>query len=322
MIASRVRRMFWLLASTVTLLGFAEPAAAVETGMSPWPKGFEGFMSGVLPPEAGFYNTKVYYYFSGTAGQVVRDGRVELGVDVTMNAGFVYPLVVTDLHFLGGQYAFGGAFDWAGADLSGSLSTPLGNKAFDVSNNSVGDTIIVPAILGWHDGLFNWSLALNVYVPTGPYASALQNLQSGTLNIGRNIWAFMPQYAITYFNPQTGWDVSGSFVYVTMSNNSSTNYQSGDLVQLDWAVGKHFGPGGAWEAGVAGNVVEQVGSDRGSGALLGPFKAQSIGVGPALNYSTKLATVPVVFSAKWERDVQARNTFKGDVVNASATFVF
>jgi hypothetical protein len=319
MILSRVSRIFWLAASAAALLGTGSPAQAVETGMSPWPKGFEGFMSGVLPPEPDFYNTKVYYYFNGSAGEITRDGRVELNVDITFNAGFVYPLVVTDLHFLGAQYAVAGAFDWAGADLSADLSTPFGNKPFEVSANSVGDSILVPAIFGWHDGLFNWSLALNVYVPTGPYASALQNLANGQLNISRNIWAFMPQYAITYFNPQTGWDVSSSFVYVTMSNNPVTHYQSGDIFQMDWAVGKHIR---AWEAGVAGNVVEQIGADRGSGAKLGPFKAQSIGVGPALSYSTKLSRVPVVFSAKWERDVQARNTFKGDVVDVGMTVVF
>jgi hypothetical protein len=319
MVLLRVSRVFWLAASAAAFLSAGSPAQAVETSLSPWPKGFAGFMSGVLPPQADFYNTKVYYYFNGSAGQITRNGRVELGVNATFNVGFVYPLVVTDLHFLGGQYAVAGAFDWAGADLSANLSTPRGNIPFEVSNNTLGDSILVPAIFGWHDGLFNWSLALNVYVPTGAYASARQNLQNGTLNLGRNIWAFMPQYAITYFNPQTGWDVSGSFVYVTMSNNDATNYQSGDIVQLDWAVGKHIG---AWEAGIAGNVVEQVGADRGAGALLGPFKAQSIGVGPALSYSTKFSKVPVVFSAKWERDVQARNTFKGDVVNVAATVVF
>jgi hypothetical protein len=106
-----------------------------------------------------------------------------------------------------------------------------------------------------------------------------------------------------------------------MTEDTTTNYQSGDLLHLDWAIGKRFG-GGAWEAGVNGNVVQQVGADSGAGARLGPFKAESIGIGPGINYATKVGSTPASFAMRWERDVDAHNTFRGDMVLASATFVF
>jgi hypothetical protein len=302
-------------AAALMFLLATHPASAVEEGLSIYPKGYAGFMSGVLPPQAGFYLTDSYYYFSGSAGREVRDGDIELGVNATFQADFLQATFVTDWHLLGATFAYGGAVDFAWANLDAQFETRIGSLGLSAYNDAIGDSILQPAILGWHDGDLNWNLAMNVYIPTGAY-------QQRQLNLGRNMWGFMPQFGFTYFDPQTGWDVSGTLVYVTMTENWTTDYQSGDILHLDWAIGKHFGPGGAWEFGVNGNVVQQVGADSGAGARLGPFKAESLGIGPGLSYATKIGSRPMSFNARWERDFDAHNTFKGDVVVASATFVF
>jgi len=317
---ARVSYLWAALGLTASLVS-TTPALSMEAGISPWLKGFNGFMSGVLPPEPASYGTSYYYFLNGSAGKQVRNGRVELNIDTTLNAGFLENTVVTDVNFLGGQYAFGVLVGWAGDKLSSTITlpttplTPNGGQSVSFGNNDVTDTIITPLILGWHDGVFNWNIAANVYIPTGGY-------HLYQLNIGKNIWAFMPALSFTYFDPQTGWDVSGSFVFITMSNNRATDYHSGDIVQLDWAAGKHFGEGGAWEAGIGGNVVQQVAGDTGNGAKLGPFKEESVGLGPAVSYNTKLGALPVIVSTKWEHDLVTHNTFKGNVVTASATVVF
>ena len=309
------KKILYAMPGALAFLLATHPAQAVETGLSIYPKGFAGFMSGVLPPQEGMYLSDYYYYFSGSAGREVRDGNIELGVDMTLNADFLQATFVTDWHFLGATFAYGGAVDYAWANIDAQFETRIGGLGLSASNSTIGDSILQPAILGWHDGALNWTLAMNVYIPTGAY-------QLRQVNIGRNVWGFMPQFGFTYFDPQTGWDVSGSLVYVTMTDNTTTNYQSGDLLQLDWAIGKRFGPGGAWEFGVTGNIVQQLGADSGSGARLGPFKAESLGIGPGLGYTTAIGGTPTVLNARWERDFDAHNTFKGDVVVASATFVF
>lgn len=298
--------------------GTATPALAVEDGESPWAKGFEGFMSGYIPPQSGFYGSAINYYFSGTAGANTRNGFVEFGIDTTMDVQFLAGLYVTDWSVFGGQYAFGGAIDWAWLNLSASLNTPLGGIHADLNNNAFGDSLWQPAVFAWHEGSFNWNLTFNVYAPTGYYSP---HITTG-LSIGRNIWAFMPQFSFTWFDPKIGWDASGSLIYVTQSNNNATDYQSGDLIQLDWALGKHFGTALEWEAGVAGNLVEQITGDTGSGAKLGPFEASSFGIGPALSYNTKFYGVPANLGAKWEHDVYAHNTFKGDVLNFTVGVTF
>jgi len=291
------------------------PTAAAEGGMGLWPKGFVGFMSGYVPPQSGLYMSDIYYHFNGSANAEVRDGLVETGIDVGLNADFLQAIYVTDWKILGGQYAFGAASGWAWMDLTATLSTRLGTLGISASNNSLTDTFLTPMILGWHDGNFSWNVGLSVYAPTGPYSN-------DALNIGRNVWGLLPQFAITYFDPATGWDVSGNFIYVGQTTNNATDYQTGGTFNLDWAIGKRFGEGLQWEAGVAGNVVDQVAGDSGSGAKLGAFEEFSFGLGPAISYGTKFSNVPVTFSAKWEHDVDTTNTFKGDVVTVSATASF
>jgi len=45
----------------------AGPAAAVETGLSIYPKGMADFMSGVMPLQSGVYFSSIYYHFNGSA---------------------------------------------------------------------------------------------------------------------------------------------------------------------------------------------------------------------------------------------------------------
>lgn len=310
-------RTRYLLAAAVGALALASPkrAFAVEGGLSPYPKGFAGFMSGLVPPDPGLYLTDDYYHFHGSANEDVRGGIAEFGAGATLDADFLAATYVTDLHALGATYAFGGALAYAWAGVHATINAP--NSGIDVrlSQNGLGDSLILPVILGWNEGNWHYNFNVSVYVPTGEYSS-------GELSVGKNIWAFMPAFAVTWYDPKSGWDVSGNFVFVTQTFNGATQYQSGDIVHLDWGAGWHFGAHQAWEVGIQGNVVEQIAGDSGSGATLGPLKAESAGIGPAISYGTLVGTIPMSFSAKWEADFQHRATFGGDVILISATAKF
>jgi hypothetical protein len=101
--------------------------------------------------------------------------------------------------------------------------------------------------------------------------------------------------------------------------NAAADHQSGDLLNLDWVLGVHLNE--AIEIGAAGNVVQQIGADRGTGTELEPFMTQSISIGPAGIYSAAVGHTPLILGVKWEHDVDAHNTFEGDVVTAQATVV-
>jgi len=291
----------------------AGPAAAVETGFSIYPKGMADFMSGVLPPQPGVYLSNIYYHFNGSTDAAVRNGITEFGVGMSLDAGFVRGTYVTDTDYLGARYAMGGAIAVAGTGIDANLVGPKGAATFHGGNSGFADSFFTPVMLGWDNDKWHWNTSFSLYLPTGGY-------ERGQVNIGRNVVGFMPGGALTWFDPASGWDVSGALTFVSMTRNDATDYQSGDLLHFDWAIGNHVTPN--WEIGLAANLVQQLSADSGSGARLGAFKAQSFGLGPAVNYSGKVGNSPVSFTAKWEHDVTHTNTFGGDLVTVSATVVF
>lgn len=289
-------------------------ALAFEQGMSLYPKSFAGFMSGLIPPNPGLVvGNPIYYAFDASANALVRDGQVELGADISMDAVFVQGLYVTGWQLFGGTYAVGGAVAYAWLDLTAEATGPLGGSAgLALDNNGVADSIIMPVNLSWHSGNWHMNAGVSFYVPTGGYTR-------NALSIGRNVWAVWPSFAVTWFDMANGWDVSSSFTFVIPGENDATNYQSGVVFHMDWAIGKHFG---AWEIGVQGNLVEQFTDDSGSGAQLGGFRMESFGIGPAVSYTAMVRNSPLTINAKWIPDISATNTFEGDVVMASLAFVF
>jgi hypothetical protein len=91
------------LVATITL--WSSGASAVESGLSPYLRGSLGFMSGYLPPEPALYTTGFYYDFDGSAGAIVRNGNIALGMDVTMNALILQATAVTQAKIFDGSFA-------------------------------------------------------------------------------------------------------------------------------------------------------------------------------------------------------------------------
>ncbi len=58
--------------------------------------------------------------------------------------------------------------------------------------------------------------------------------------------------------------------------------------------------------------LKQITGDSGSSALLGDFKANSAGIGPAVLWATKLGDQDVSFIAKWLHEFDAENRLEGD----------
>ena len=125
-------------AAALAFLFATQPVQAVEEGLSIYPKGLAGFMSGMLPPQEGLYLGDTYYYFSGSAGREVRDGVVELDVDAKFQADFLQATFVTNWHLLGATFAYGGAVDYAWANIDARFETRIGNLGLRSEERRVG----------------------------------------------------------------------------------------------------------------------------------------------------------------------------------------
>ena len=94
-------------------------------------------------------------------------------------------------------------------------------------------------------------------------------------NTSLNHWAVMTRLAGTYFNPKTGWEVTGAAIYSINWENPATDYETGNILNLEGALTKNFGPLGV---GVVSYAMIQTTPDSGSGARLGSFNTHIYGV--------------------------------------------
>ncbi len=290
------------------------PASAAEAGTSPYLKGYKDFLSGIVPPAPGIYVRNDLLYYAGDIEQTTVGGRVAVGLHEWLVGDIVAPTVVTPYKILGGTYAFNVSLPFLGVSARADLDTArLGRSKTDQLFN-IGDVSITPLILGWHAGNFFWNFGLSVVAPTGEY-------QKGALAFtSLNYWTILPQFALTYFDPASGWDVSAAIAYAVNTENHATNYVTGNIFDLDWAVGKQLTP--AWKVGVVGYFLQQVTGDSGAGAILGPNQMSVWALGPAATYSFELGRTPVSLLAKWTHEIAATRTFQGDTVTAAFSLKF
>ena len=105
------------------------------------------------------------------------------------------------------------------------------------------------------------------FAPTGDYD------KTSLANTSLNHWAIMSRLAATYFDPKTGWEATGAAIYTVNWENPATDYETGNILNLEGAVTKNFGPLGI---GVVSYAMIQTTGDSGSGARLGSFEFASL----------------------------------------------
>jgi hypothetical protein len=141
-------------------------------------------------------------------------------------------------------------------------------------------------------------------VPTGDYD--VDNL----INNGLNYWSFDTNFALTYLNPETGRDFSFDIGHIYNTENGDTDYQTGQELHLDVAFNQFFSE--TFAVGLHGFYLKQLTGDSGAGSLLGDFKAEAAGVGPALLWTRSIGDQDVSFIAKWLHEFHAENRLEGD----------
>ena len=232
-----------------TLLIFSPMSGArgAEYGTGPWVKGYTDIFGGVLPSQPGFYFRGDAYHYNGNADATIFDGRVAFNVDQDYTATLMALTYVTPWKILGGTYAIAVVPSAVAMDVNVGIQIPaftgprgrtFGPFDFNTGDTkfSQGDTAFAPAVIGWNAGNFHWNVGVFGFAPTGEYDK--RNLANTSLNH----WAVMSRLAGTWFDPKTGWQVNGAAVYSVNWENPATNYETGNILNLDGAITKNFGP--------------------------------------------------------------------------------
>jgi hypothetical protein len=285
------------------------------------PGAMASFIDGVPQKETFLIRADIIHY-NGSVGATKSlpvVGKTTLGADaslwgVGLTALWRPPLDLGERW----SYAMSASIPYLFMDISVDATTSLGSIGRSSNTNSLGDILLMPLMLNYNvNPDFNVSFRVGTYAPTGSY-------ELGRLaNTGKNFWTISPILGLMYFGQKNGIEASVFVGSDFNTENKDTNYRSGTQFHIDGTLAQHF-PwlGGLAGGGVSGYYYQQVTGDSGSGATLGDFKGQTVGVGPVISYITKIGTHDVLTELKWLHEIETENRLKGDIVLLKAVYMF
>ena len=311
---------------TLTLsIAITAPTVAVadEGGVSVWLPGFFGSLA-AAPLQPGWSVQSIYYHTSVSAGAAVSQareitiGQIPANLNASLNGsinadadlGLSLPAYTFANPVLGGQAtvglltAYGRTSTSLAATLSGTVTSPFGTLPFARSDtlNDVtwGFGDIYPlATLRWNSGVNNYMTYVFGDVPVGAYDSAR------LANIGIGHGAIDAGGGYTYFNPQTGHEISGVLGFTYNFVNPSTQYQNGIDMHFDWGASQFLTK--QIQIGVVGYVYNEIGCDTGTGDRVGCFQSRVAGVGPQIGYIIPLGEMQAYINVKGYGEFDAQD---------------
>jgi len=311
-------------------------ALADEGGLGFWLSGIFGSLVAVPQQQPGWALATGYYHTAVSAdGDVglareIQIGRVFANVSASLNGnlkssadlGVVIPSYAFATPVLGGQASvslmsiFGGVNTSVMGNLTGTLTIPgIGPVSFARTENisdsvtSVGD--LYPQFsLRWNKGVDNFMTYITGDIPVGAYDSTRLS------NLGLGHGAIDSGAGYTYFNPQTGHELSAVAGFTYNFVNTHTNYQNGVDFHLDWGASQFLTK--QFQVGAVGYFYDQVSGDSGSGDKVGAFESRVIGIGPQIGYLFPVRDMQGYLNLKAYGEFDARDRPSG--VNVWLTF--
>jgi hypothetical protein len=290
-------------------------ATGAEGASSLYLPGLVGDILVALPPEPGLAIAGSAYVQTGSAGTAVLQGAVDLDLDLDIALGIVGATYSFETPWLGGIYTVGLAVPFGYANLDAEIQGPGGaTSSVSADSFNISDIAFTPIQLNGSIGNFSFRFAETIIAPTGAY-----NVNKA-VNLGRNYWGFDTTAASTYFNADIGTEVSIAPGILANTRNDDTNYKTGTEFHLDFMANQFLFE--SFAIGVRGYFYRQVTGDSGSGAVLGGFKGEAVGVGPGFIWLPKFAEGKLVVQGKWMTDVHSENRFDSDYATLTISWTF
>jgi hypothetical protein len=310
-------------AAFAAVAGFSTSAAADEGGSSFWQPGTYDSLAAV-PEQPGWSLSVGYYHSAASAGATVAaareirvgalDPNLSLNLAATTRQFFdsinISPGYVFATPVLGGQASVSVATALArsSTDVTGTLTASLGPllavRSASISDSIVGFGDLAPlATLKWNRGVDNFMVYGTGNIPVGTYqVTRLSNigLGHGAIDVGGGY---------TYYNENTGYELSAVAGLTYNLINTSTNYQSGIDFHFDWGASKYLTD--ALFAGPVGYFYQQPGCDGGSGDRLGCFESRLVGLGAQVGYSFPVGKLEGYLNLKGYGEFAAENRPSG-----------
>ena len=314
-----------LTAMTVCALLPAFNLRAEEGGSGHYISGEYSDFCGTPPSQPGFYIANYFLdYGDGELGgnkQLPLGGIFAAGVTANMQAEvpvgiYAYPFNLYDITFSSG---IGVPVVWVDVKATATFNrdgTPR-SAAVEQSASGLGDIQLMPIMAAWTNGDFTLGGMFNVWAPSGNYST-------GQLaNPGLGYWTFEPMLAFRWLSTKIGTEFSIFTAVDFNTENTHSDYQSGDIFHVDATLAQHLPLfGGIAGVGASAFYLNQITGDSGSGARLGSFEAESYGVGPTVSYVHKIGKSDLIVDGSWLPQLHTVNTTKGNYFWAKITVTF
>src|SRR5436309_8581354 len=201
--------------------------------------------------------------------------------------------------------------------LTGTLTLPGGGVIPFTRSDSISDSVwgfgdLYPQFsLRWNQGVHNFMTYLIGDVPVGTYES------TRLANIGIGHGAVDGGGGYTYFDPQTGHELSAVLGFTYNFENPSTQYRNGVDMHLDWGASQFLTK--QFQLGLVGYAYKEIGCDSGSGDHVGCFQSQVFGVGPQVGFIFPVGDMQGYLNLKGYKEFGAEH--RPDGCNTWVTFV-
>lgn len=304
-----------VLVAASLMFGHANTAKAAEGASSHYLPGTAGDILIAQPPKPGWLAGGMLWYEVGNVSRAVLQGRVDLSLDLDLFLAIPTATYTFRPKVLGGTYTVGISVPFGYGNLDAQAIFPiLGTRHVSDDSFALSDIFVTPLQLNWSAGSFSFKFAESVMAPTGKYDTG------DLVNLGRNYWSFDTVGAVSWFNAKTGTGVDLVPGIMFNTENNDTNYKTGTEFHLDFAANQFLSEGFA--LGIRGYYYQQLTGDSGSGAVLGDFKSEAFGVGPAFAWIPKSAGGNLSVLGKWIHDFDAENRFDSDYYILAAYWKF
>ena len=295
-------------------------AVCSEGGTGHYVPGAVATLIDLAPTQPGWVIEPIYLHYEGDADlskQIPVAGFDVVGLQATSDVLLAGGFYTFDQLVLGAHYSVGAMLPYVWMTVEGEIGTVLGDNRRRDTVSGLGDLTLIPAMLAWKDGPWQYNAALTIYAPTGDY-------QVGRLaNPGLNYWSVNPWVGVSYNNPTNGFNAAlhGGLVFNT--ENPDTDYRSGVMTHLEGSVQQLLPVGrGFLSIGAEAFWLEQVTADSGQRPILGDFKGRTAGIGPVLGYVLPMGAQNLVAELRWLPELETKNRLEGDYVWLKVVYQF
>jgi hypothetical protein len=286
-------RILRLLFGAAAICCAGTPSIAAEGSSVAGPIGGTDIRSAQLPPP-GLYGGLILLY---AQARQFFDGNGKLvpqlsALDLTRKRAGPFLLYVPNVQVFGGSIGIGGIVP-AGSECGRLFETTpkrcisgLGDPYVEVAWSRFFGTMRPSRYAGAFpiaEGL-TIALGFGLVFPIGRYSAEDANMQG--LVIGNGIWDFAPSVAFTYVTRPLlaeGTEISAKLYWNNYLSNPATQYSTGSILNLDFAVSERIG---RFQVGLAGIYIHQVANDELSGVPIPPDgrRVEALSVGGVLAY--------------------------------------